>query len=177
MHGTTILSVRRNRVVAVGGDGQVTLGEQILKMHAVKVRRMRDDQVLAGFAGGAADALTLFEKLEGYLEEFPSDVKRATYELAKEWRSDRALRRLEAEIVVCDRETSILLSGTGDLLVPDDDLLSIGSGAGMALSAARVLLRHTDLSAEDIVREALETTASICIYTNTHLTIEILEAC
>ncbi len=174
IHGTTILAVRRDSMVAVGGDGQVSLGDQILKMSAVKVRRMHEDRVLAGFAGGAADALTLFEKLEGYLEEFPNELRRCAYELAKEWRSDRALRRLEAEIIVADLGTLILVSGTGDLLIPDDDVIAIGSGSGMAIAAARALHKHTQLGADEVVREALHITADICLYTNHDVNVETL---
>jgi ATP-dependent HslUV protease subunit HslV len=145
-----------------------------MKHQAVKVRRMYDDRVLAGFAGSAADALALFEKLEARLEEYNGNLPRAAVELAKDWRSDRALRRLEAQIIACDPEESLLVSGGGDVLTPDDGVVAIGSGSSIALGVARTLTKHTDLSASEIVREALVTTADICIYTNTHITVETL---
>jgi ATP-dependent HslUV protease subunit HslV len=174
MRSTTIVAARRPDGVAIGGDGQVTLGDTVMKHEAVKVRRMYEDRVLAGFAGSAADALALFEKLEGRLEEFHGSLPRAAVELAKDWRSDRALRRLEAQIVACDAETSLLVSGGGDVLSPDDGVVSIGSGSSIALGVARTLTKHTDMSPEEIVREALLTTADICIYTNGHITVETL---
>jgi ATP-dependent HslUV protease subunit HslV len=172
---TTILSVRRDGEVAIAGDGQVTFGSTVWKRQAVKIRRMYQGTTLAGFAGSAADALSLFEKLEGKLETFRGNLTRSAVELAKDWRSDRILRRLEAQIIACDKETSMLISGTGDVLMPDDGVLAIGSGAAMALSAARALLKHTNLSAEEIVREAMTITADICIYTNHELTVECLK--
>lgn len=174
LRSTTIVAVRREGEVAIGGDGQVTLGDTVMKHGAVKVRRMYEDKVLTGFAGSAADALALFEKLEGRLEEFRGALPRAAVELAKDWRSDRALRRLEAQIIACDAETSLLVSGSGDVLTPDDGVVSIGSGSSIALGVARALAKHTDLSAEEVVREALLTTSGICIYTNDQITVETL---
>ena len=174
MRSTTIVAVRTDGSVAIGGDGQVTLGDVAMKHQAVKVRRMHEDRVIAGFAGSAADALSLFEKLEGRLEEFHGSLRRAAVELAKDWRSDRVLRRLEAQIIACDSEVSLLVSGGGDVLSPDDGVVSIGSGSSIALGVARALTKHTDLSAEDVVRESLATAADICIYTNDHITVETL---
>lgn len=174
LRSTTIVAARRDGEVAIGGDGQVTLGDTVMKHGAVKVRRLYEDRVLTGFAGSAADALALFEKLEGRLEEFRGNLPRAAVELAKDWRSDRALRRLEAQIIACDTETSLLVSGGGDVLTPDDGVVTIGSGSAIALGVARTLTKHTELSAEDVVREALLTTAGICIYTNDRLTVETL---
>ncbi len=174
LRSTTIVAVRRDGEVAIGGDGQVTLGDTVMKHGAVKVRRMYEDKVLTGFAGSAADALALFEKLEGRLEEFRGALPRAAVELAKDWRSDRALRRLEAQIIACDAETSLLVSGSGDVLTPDDGVVSIGSGASIALGVARALAKHTGLSAAEVVREALLTTSRICIYTNNQITVETL---
>ena len=153
----------------------MTFGQTILKNQAIKVRTLHQKQVIAGFAGSAADALALFEKLEGRLEEFRGNLTRAAIELAKDWRSDRALRHLQAQIIACNKDTSMLISGTGDVILPDDDILSIGSGSAIAMAGARMLLKHTELSAEEIVREALETTATICIYTNDSITIERLD--
>ena len=175
LRSTTILAVRRANKVAVGGDGQVTFGATVLKHHATKVRRMYRDEVLVGFAGSAADSLALFEKLEARLEEYHGTLRRAAVELAKDWRSDRVLRRLEAQIIACDRETSMLITGNGDVLVPDDGVLAIGSGSATALGAARALLRHADLNAEAVVRASLEITAEVCIYTNAHFNIERLD--
>ena len=155
MRSTTIVAARRDDSVAIGGDGQVTLGDVAMKHNAVKVRRMYEDRVIAGFAGSAADALALFEKLEGRLEEYHGSLRRAAVELAKDWRSDRVLRRLEAQIIACDSDVSLLVSGGGDVLSPDDGVLAIGSGSSIALGAARTLTKHTDLAAEDVVREAL----------------------
>ncbi|GIX05732.1 MAG: hypothetical protein KatS3mg115_0135 [Candidatus Poribacteria bacterium] len=174
-HHTTILAVRRGSEVSLGGDGQVTLGSTVLKHRAVKVRRLYHDRVLVGFAGAAADAFALFEKLEGRLEEYRGNLVRAAYEMAKDWRQNRELRRLEAQLIACDREAMLLLSGTGDVIAPDDDVIAIGSGGPMALAAARALLQFTELSAEEIVREALRITAEVCIYTNEVFTIETLE--
>jgi len=173
MHGTTIIGVRRNGKVAVGGDGQVTLGHTVMKGTARKIRRLYDDQVIAGFAGATADAFTLFEKFEGKLKEFKGNLRRAAVELAKDWRSDRILRRLEAMIIVADKETLLLISGTGDVLEPDDDIIAIGSGGNYALAAARALMK-SKLSASETVKEALTIAADICIYTNHNTIIEEL---
>jgi ATP-dependent HslUV protease, peptidase subunit HslV len=171
--GTTIVSVRRNGSVAVGGDGQVTLGNTIMKGNARKVRRLADGRVLAGFAGGTADAFTLFELFEGKLEQY-GNLSRAAIELAKDWRTDRRLRRLEALLCVADRERSLIVSGNGDVIEPEDDLMAIGSGGPFAQAAARALLENSGLSAEQIVRKSLEIASKICIYTNQHITIETL---
>ena len=172
---TTILAVRRDGRVALGGDGQVTLGDTVMKSTAQKVRKIRDGRVLAGFAGSVADAFTLFEKFEEKLERFPGNLLRAAVELAKEWRSDRFLRRLEAQLVVADRETLLLVSGNGDVIQPDDDIVAIGSGGGFALSAARALRAHTELPAAEIVRRGLEIAGDICIYSNRNITVLELE--
>ena len=172
-HGTTILSVRRNGVVAMGGDGQVTLGTTVMKGNARKVRRLHDGKVLAGFAGGTADAFTLFERFEGKLEKY-GNLARAAVELAKDWRSDRSLRRLEALLCVADTKNSLIISGNGDVIEPDGDLMAVGSGGPYAQAAARALLENTTLEARDIVERALGIAAEICIYTNTNLTIEEL---
>ena len=172
---TTILCVRRDGRVAMGGDGQVTVGSTVLKATAQKVRILKGGKVLAGFAGGAADALTLYEKFEEKLERFPDNLPRASVELAKDWRSDRVLRRLEAELVVADRQHGFVITGIGDLLEPDDPILAIGSGGGYALAAARALLAHTSLDARQVVEHSLSLAADICIYTNRHLTIVELE--
>jgi ATP-dependent HslUV protease subunit HslV len=171
--GTTIVSVRRNGSVAVGGDGQVTLGNTIVKGNARKVRRLADGRVLAGFAGGTADAFTLFELFEGKLEQY-GNLSRAAIELAKDWRTDRRLRRLEALLCVADSERSLIVSGNGDVIEPEDDLMAIGSGGPFAQAAARALLNNSDLGAEQIVRKSLEIAGTICIYTNQHITIETL---
>jgi len=170
-HATTILAVRRDGKVALGGDGQVTMGDTVVKGSAQKVRKLRDGRVLAGFAGSVADAFTLFEKFEEKLERYPGNLPRAAVELAKEWRSDRYLRRLEALLAVADRETLYLLSGTGDVIQPDDDIVAIGSGGSFALAAARALKQHSPLSAPEIVRNALEIAGDICIYTNRNVTV------
>ena len=172
---TTILCVRRDGRVAMGGDGQVMVGDAVLKSTAQKVRILKGGKVLAGFAGGAADALTLYEKFEEKLERFPDNLPRAAVELAKDWRSDRVLRRLEAELVVADRQHGFVITGNGDLLEPDDPILAIGSGGGYALAAARALLAHTALDARQVVEHSLGLAADICIYTNRHLTIVELE--
>ncbi|MEO5376885.1 MAG: ATP-dependent protease subunit HslV [Magnetococcus sp. DMHC-6] len=172
--GTTILSVRRQGQVAMGGDGQVTLGNIVIKANARKVRRMQNGSVLAGFAGSTADAFTLFERFEGKLTKHGGNLTRAAVELAKDWRTDRILRRLEAMLAVADHTTSLLITGTGDVLEPEGGLLAIGSGGPYAESAARALLRHSDLSARRVVEEALGITAEICIYTNSNLIIEEL---
>ncbi len=172
--GTTILAVRRSGVVVIGGDGQVTMGNTVMKGNARKVRRLYNDRVVAGFAGGTADAFTLFERFEGKLEKHSGNLTRAAVELAKDWRTDRMLRRLEALLVVADRETSLVLSGNGDVIEPEHDLVAIGSGGPFAQAAARALVENTELSARDIVEKAMEITADICIYTNRNLTIEEL---
>ncbi len=169
--GTTILCVRRGEEVAMAGDGQVTMGDTIVKAQATKLRHMRDGQILAGFAGSVADALTLFEKFEHELERFPRNLARAAVELAKEWRSDRYLRRLEALLAVADRETSLLIAGTGEVIEPDDGILALGSGGSYALAAARALSRTTELSAAEIARRGLEIAAEICVYTNDHISL------
>ncbi|MDT8435458.1 MAG: ATP-dependent protease subunit HslV [Gemmatimonadota bacterium] len=171
MHGTTILCVRRDGRTAMGGDGQVTMEDAVLKARARKVRRMKGGEILAGFAGGVADALTLFEKFESQLERHPANLTRAAVELAKEWRSDRVLRRLEALLVVADRERTLLVSGNGEVIEPDDGVLAVGSGGSYALAAARALLAHSDLAAPDLVGEALRIAAGICVYTNDNLTV------
>jgi ATP-dependent HslUV protease subunit HslV len=173
--GTTILSVRRGNSVVVGGDGQVTIGQTIMKGNARKVRRLYKDSVLAGFAGATADAFTLFERFEQQLEKYSGNLTRAAVELAKDWRTDRALRRLEALLVVADARTSLMITGTGDVVEPEQDLIAIGSGGAYAQSAARALLENTDLDARTIVEKALAIAADICIYTNHNRTIEALE--
>src|SRR4029453_8164292 len=173
-HGTTILCVRRDGVVAMGGDGQVTLGNTVMKGNARKVRRLHEDRVLAGFAGGTADAFTLFERFEAKLQQY-GNLTRAAIELAKDWRSDRSLRRLEALLCVADAKSSFVVSGNGDVIEPEDDIMAIGSGGAFAQSAARALVQNTDLDARSIVEKALNIAADICIYTNRNLTIEQLE--
>ena len=175
-HATTILLVRRDGKVALGGDGQVTLGTTVMKADATKVRRLVDGKVLAGFAGSAADGFALLERFEGKLKDYPNNVPRAATELAKLWRTDRMLRRLEALLVVADARHSLLISGSGDVIQPTDGILSAGSGGGYALAAARALIAHTDLPAGAIVREALAIAGGIDIYTNGHLTIEELDS-
>ncbi|MCP4642909.1 MAG: ATP-dependent protease subunit HslV [bacterium] len=173
-HATTVVGVRKDGRVALGSDGQVTIGATVMKDHAVKVRRLGDGQVLAGFAGAVADAFTLFERFEGKLNEYNKNLVRAAVELGKVWRTDKYLRNLEALLAVCDAETSLLISGSGEIIEPDDGILAIGSGGPYALASARSLTKHSDLDAEGIVREALETAAGICVYTNTNITIETL---
>jgi ATP-dependent HslUV protease subunit HslV len=170
-HATTILSVRRGAQIALGGDGQVTVGETVMKSNAQKVRTLRGGKVLAGFAGAAADAFTLFEKFEEKLERYPGNLPRAAVELAKDWRSDRVLRRLEALLAVADREHGFVISGTGDIIEPDDGILAIGSGGSYALAAARALVTNTDLSAKDVVQRALHIAGEICVFTNTNITV------
>jgi ATP-dependent HslUV protease subunit HslV len=174
IRATTILAVRRNGSVALGGDGQVTVGETVMKSKATKVRAIGDGKLLAGFAGSAADALTLFEKFEEKLQRYPGNLPRAAVELAKEWRSDKVLRRLEALLVVANAQHGFVISGNGELIEPDDGILAIGSGGSYALAAARALAQNTDLSAADIVRRSLEIAGEICVYTNTNIT--VLEA-
>jgi ATP-dependent HslUV protease subunit HslV len=171
MRATTILSVRRDGRVAMGGDGQVTMGETVMKANATKVRTLKGGKILAGFAGAAADAFTLFEKFEEKLERYPGNLPRAAVELAKDWRSDRVLRRLDALLAVADKDHGLVLSGSGELIEPDDGILSIGSGGSYALAAARALLADSKLGPKDIVEHALKITADICIYTNDHLTV------
>lgn len=174
-HGTTILSVRRGRAVALGGDGQVTLGSVVIKAGARKVRRLYHDRILAGFAGGTADAFTLFERFEAKLEKHQGNLVRSAVELAKDWRTDRMLRRLEAMLAVADESASLVVTGAGDVLEPEHGLIAIGSGGPYAQAAALALLEETRLSAEEIVRKALSIAADICIYTNQNLIIELLE--
>jgi ATP-dependent HslUV protease subunit HslV len=173
IYGTTILAVRRDGRVAVGGDGQVTLGQSVMKGNARKVRRLYGDKVLAGFAGGTADAFTLFERFESKLEKF-GNLTRAAIELAKDWRSDRSLRRLEALLCVADKDSSYVISGNGDVIEPEHNLIAIGSGGSYAQAAAQAFMQSTDLSARDIVERSLQIAADICIYTNRNLTIEEL---
>ena len=175
-HGTTILSVRRDGAVALGGDGQVTLGNVVIKATARKVRRIYNDRVLAGFAGATADAFTLFERFEAKLEKHQGHLTRSAVELAKDWRSDRVLRRLEAMLAIADRTASLVITGTGDVLEPEHGIVAIGSGGAYAQAAARALLAHTSLGAADIVREALHVAGEICIYTNQQIVVETLEA-
>ncbi len=172
--GTTILSVRRGNHVVIGGDGQVSLGNTVMKGNARKVRRLYHDKVIAGFAGATADAFTLFEHFEGKLEKQRGNLTRAAVEMAKDWRTDRALRRLEALLVIADAKTSLILSGTGDVIEPEHDIMAIGSGGAFAQAAARALLENTELSARQIVEKALNIAADICIYTNHNLRIEEL---
>src|SRR5689334_15390650 len=174
-HGTTILGVRRDGKVALGGDGQVTLGNVVIKAGARKVRRLYHDRILAGFAGGTADAFTLFERFEAKLEKHQGNLLRSAVELAKDWRTDRALRRLEAMLTVADKETSLIITGTGDVLEPDHGLLAIGSGGAYAQAAARALLDNSELAPEDIVKKSLVIAGDLCIYTNQQHVIEVLE--
>ncbi|MCI0667281.1 MAG: ATP-dependent protease subunit HslV [Methylococcaceae bacterium] len=175
-HGTTIVSVRRNGKVIIGGDGQVSLGNTIMKGNARKVRRLYHERVIAGFAGATADAFTLFEHFEGKLEKHHGNLVRAAVELAKDWRTDRMLRRLEALLAIADGQSSLIISGTGDVIEPVNDLIAIGSGGPFAQAAATALLENTDLAARDIVAKALNIAADICIYTNHNLTIEELDS-
>ena len=174
VHATTVVAVRHRGTVAVGGDGQVTLGQTVVKGSARKVRKLHHGRVVAGFAGTAADAFTLFARFEAKLEEHRGNLTRAAVELAKEWRMDRALRRLEALLAVADAEASLIVSGTGDVIEPDDGLIGIGSGGPYALAAARALVAHSGLEAPAIVEQALRIAAGICIYTNDHITVEVL---
>jgi ATP-dependent HslUV protease subunit HslV len=175
IHATTILCVRKDGKVAMGGDGQVTVGDTVMKAHAQKVRMLKGNKVVAGFAGGVADALTLFEKFEEKLERFPGNLARAAVELAKDWRSDRVLRRLEAQLIVADKSQLFTITGQGDVIEPDEPVLAIGSGGGFALAAARALVAHSSLGARDVVEQAMTIAADICIYTNRNLTIVELE--
>ena len=174
-HGTTILTVRKNGIVAVGGDGQVSIGQTIVKANAKKVRRLSKGDVIGGFAGATADAFTLFERLEAKLEQYPGQLMRAAVELAKDWRTDRYLRRLEAMMIVADTQVSLVLTGTGDVLEPENGITGIGSGGNFALAAARALI-DTDLDAETIVRKAMDIAADICVYTNRSVTVETLKS-
>lgn len=173
-HGTTILSVRKDGKIVVAGDGQVSLGDTVVKASARKVRRLAGGGVIAGFAGATADAFTLFERLEGKLEQYPRQLTRASVELAKDWRTDRYLRRLEAMMAVADKEVSLVLTGNGDVLEPDDGVIGIGSGGNYALAAARALIDREDMNAEAIARKAMAIAGEICIYTNNNITIESL---
>ena len=175
MHGTTILSVRRNNRVVIGGDGQVSMGDTMMKGNARKVRRLYEDQVIAGFAGGTADAFTLFERFEGKLQKHQGNLVRAAVELTKDWRTDRMLRRLEALLAVADRSTSLIITGSGDVIEPEQGIMAIGSGGAYAKAAALALLEETELDARAIVERALGIAAGICIYTNSQFTIEELE--
>ena len=175
LHGTTILSVRRDRKVALGGDGQVTLGNVVVKGGAKKVRRLYQDRILAGFAGGTADAFTLFERFEAKLDKHQGNLMRSAVELAKDWRTDRILRRLEAMLAVADREHSLIITGMGDVLEPEQGVIAIGSGGPFAQSAAKALLENTQLGPREIVEKSLAIAADLCIYTNHQRTIEVLE--
>ena len=176
MHGTTIISVRRNDRVVIGGDGQVSMGDTMMKGNARKVRRLHEDQVIAGFAGGTADAFTLFERFEGKLKKHQGNLVRAAVELTKDWRTDRVLRRLEALLAVADRSTSLIITGSGDVIEPEQGIMAIGSGGAYAKAAALALLEETKLDARSIVERSLSIAADICIYTNRQLTIEELQA-
>jgi len=174
MHGTTIVAVRHKGKVAIGGDGQVTFGQTVLKQRANKIRKLYQDKVLAGFAGATADAFTLFERFEGKLEQHHGNLLRSAVELAKDWRTDKLLRKLEALLIVLDREHSLIISGTGDVVEPDDGITAIGSGGSYALAAARALVHYSDLDARSIVEESMKIASAICIYTNEQVTIEEL---
>ncbi|NQV18502.1 MAG: ATP-dependent protease subunit HslV [Armatimonadetes bacterium] len=174
MKGTTIIGIKKGKEVAIGGDGQITLGNAVIKATAQKIRKLHNGKVLAGFAGATADAFTLFEKFEGKLKEFKGNLKKAAVELAKDWRSDKILRRLEAMIIVADEDTLLVISGNGDVLEPDDGIIAIGSGGNFALAAARVLSKHTKLSSREIVEESLKIAADICIYTNDKIEVQTL---
>lgn len=171
IHATTIIAVRRNGTVALGGDGQVTMGDTVVKGTALKVRKLKDGRVLAGFAGSVADAFTLFEKLEEKLERYPANLTRACVELAKDWRTDRYLRRLDAVLVVADRDRVFMVSGDGNVIEPDDDIVAVGSGGNYALAAARAMRSHSDMTARAMVQASLEIAADICIYTNRSISI------
>jgi ATP-dependent HslUV protease subunit HslV len=174
-HGTTILAIRRDGKVAIAGDGQVTLGSTIMKKSAKKVRRMKGDKVLAGFAGSTADAMTLFDKFEAKLDEYRGNITRAVVEMAKDWRTDKVLRRLEALLIVLDKDHSFIVSGSGDVIEPEDGIAAIGSGGAFALSAARMLVKFTDQGAVEIAEESLHAAAEICIYTTDNLTVLTLD--
>ena len=174
IHATTVICVRRDGQVAMAGDGQVTIGNMVMKHGAAKVRRLYNDKILAGFAGSAADAFALFARFEGKLEEYRGNMERSVVELAKDWRLDKYLRQLQAFLIVANEEKAYLLSGTGDLIQPDDGILAIGSGGSFALAAARALMSHTKMTAGEIATEAMRIAAGICIYTNDHITVETL---
>lgn len=174
MHGTTVLCVRKDNKVVLAADGQVTMGDHIMKHTARKTRRLYNDKVLAGFAGSTADAITLFERFETKLQEFSGNLQKAAVELAKDWRRDRALRHLEAMLIVADSKSTFILSGNGDVIEPDDGLVAIGSGGSYALAAARAMLKHSKLSAKDLAMEAMRIASEICIYTNSNFTVEEL---
>jgi ATP-dependent HslUV protease subunit HslV len=175
IRSTTVIAMRRDGKVVFAGDGQVSIGDTTFKNHANKLRRLRDGKVLVGYAGSAADAMALFERLEGKLDEYSGNLERACVELVKLWRTDRVLRQLEAILIVADKEKLLLVTGTGDLMTPDDCVVAIGSGGGYARAAAEALLKHTDLPLETVAEEALRIAAGICIYTNDHITVEVLE--
>jgi len=175
-HGTTIVAVRKGGKVVIAGDGQVSVGQTVMKHNAKKVRRLAGGKVIGGFAGATADAFTLFERLEGKLEQYPDQLMRAAVELAKDWRTDRYLRRLEAMMIVADRKETLVVTGTGDVLTPDHGVTAIGSGGNYALSAALALVDNTELDAEEIARKAMKIAAEICIYTNENVTIETIES-
>lgn len=174
LHGTTIIGIFRKGKITIGGDGQVTLGNTVVKATAIKIRKLNNDKVIAGFAGATADAFSLFDKFEAKLKEYKGNLKKAAVELAKDWRSDRVLRRLEAMIITGDKSGILLISGQGDVLEPDDGIIAIGSGGQYALSAARALARHSKLSNQDIIKESLQIASEICIYTNSNFVIEEL---
>src|SRR5215813_3604281 len=174
MHGTTVLCVRKDSKVVLVADGQVTMGDQIMKHSARKSRRLYNDKVIAGFAGSTADAISLFERFEGKLQEFSGNLQKAAVELAKDWRKDRALRHLEALLIVADAKSTLILSGNGDVMEPDDGIVAIGSGGSYALAAARALIKHSKLSAKDLAMEAMRIASEICIYTNANFTVEEL---
>ncbi|TWT75480.1 ATP-dependent protease subunit HslV [Posidoniimonas polymericola] len=174
IRSTTILTVRKDGVVAMGGDGQVSLGDTVMKSDARKIRPLMDGRVLTGFAGSAADAFALLDRFEAKLKDYPRNMPRAATELAKDWRTDRALRRLEALLAICDEKDTLLVSGTGDVIQPSDGILGIGSGGNYAVSAARALVKHSSLSAEEVVREALTIAADICVYSNHNIVVETL---
>jgi len=175
IYGTTILSVRKNGKVAIAGDGQVSLGNTVLKSTAKKIRKLNDGKVIVGFAGATADAFTLFERLEGKLEQYPNQLMRACVELAKDWRTDKYLRRLEAMMIVVDKDISLILTGTGDVLEPEDGVVAIGSGGNFALSAARALVDIEGLEVEEILRKSMKIASDLCVFTNNNLIIEVLE--
>ncbi len=172
IHGTTVIGVIKDGKCAIGSDGQVTIGQSVMKNNSRKVRKLYNDTVLAGFAGASADAFTLFERFEDKLQQYHGNLTRAAVELTKDWRLDKYLRRLEALLAVMDKETALLISGNGDVVEPDDKIVAIGSGGNYALAAARVLIKHTDLTAKDIVLESLDAASDICIYTNKHFSVE-----
>lgn len=173
-HGTTIVCVKKDGQVALGGDGQVTLGNTTVKHNAKKIRRIYEDKVCVGFAGSTADAITLFDKFESKLQEFRGNLKRAAVELGKDWRTDKILRRLEALLAVCDTENMFIISGSGDILEPDDNIIAIGSGGPFAQAAAKALVKHSSMNAKEIVEESLNIASEICIYTNNYISVEVL---